>query len=96
MNIAVPLKLKIRLYKELSLITGAEYLHVINKQKEELKLQNNNYLGLVGAGYAIKFKHFTGVPEISYRLGLNNALSTSPLHNYNLKRSAVTFGIKIM
>ena len=95
-NIVVPLKLSMKLYQELSLVAGAEYLYVLSKQNEELKLQKNNYLALVGASYAINFKHFTMVPELSYRLGLNNALAESPLHDYELKRSAVTFAVKIM
>lgn len=95
-NIAAPLKLRLKLYEELSLLSGIEYLYVASKQKEELKLQKNNILALAGASYAIKFKHFTAVPELSYRLGLNNALEKSPTHDYDLTRSAVTFGVKIM
>ncbi|MNK38457.1 hypothetical protein D3C87_570480 [compost metagenome] len=95
-SFVLPLKLSVKLYQELSLVAGAEYLYVRSKQNEELKLQKNNYLALAGASYAIKFKHFTMVPELSYRLGLNNALAESPLHDYELKRSAVTFAVKIM
>lgn len=95
-NIAVPLKFSVKLYQELSLVAGAEYLNVLSKQNEELKLRKNNYLALAGASYAIKFSHFTMVSELSYRLGLNNALAESPLHDYELKRSSVSFGIKIM
>ncbi|SOD19864.1 hypothetical protein [Pedobacter xixiisoli] len=95
-SFAVPLKLSVKLYQELSLIAGAEYLYVLSKQNEEFKLQKNNYLALAGVSYAIKFKHFTMVPELSYRLGLGNALAESPLHDYELKRSSVSFGIKVM
>ncbi len=96
LNIAIPLKLRFKLYKELALLTGVEFLHVLSKQEEELKLRKDNYLALTGASYALKFKNFTAVPEISYRLGINNSLEKSSLHTYDLKRSAVTFSIKIM
>lgn len=96
LNIAVPLKLRLKLYKELTLLTGAEFLHVLSKQKEEFKLRENNYLALVGTSYALKFNDFTVTPEISYRLGINNSLEKSLLNDYDLKRSAVTFSVKIM
>ncbi len=95
-NLALPLKLRLRLYKGLSFIAGAEYLYVLSKQNEELKLRKDNYLALAGASYAIKFKYFIMMPEIFYRLGLNNAIAESPLYDFELKRSSVSFGIKFM
>ena len=95
-NVAVPLKLRFNLYKDFSLMSGVQYLYVLSNQKEELKFRKNNYLSLIGTSYSIKYKYFTVIPEISYSLGLNNSLKQSNTNNHELKRSAISFGIKIM
>lgn len=95
-NTFIPLKLDIRLFKNFSLINSIEYLMVQSKQKEEIKLVRDNFLATVGAGYAFKFKYFTAVPEVSYRIGLNNAIEKSALSSGEIKRRAVSIGVKIM
>ena len=96
LNSVIPLKLDIKLFKDLVLANGIEYLVVQSKQKEEIKLVRDNFLATVGAGYAFKFKYFTAVPEVSYRIGLNNAIEKSALSSGEIKRRAVSIGVKIM
>ncbi|WP_461788749.1 hypothetical protein [Pedobacter sp.] len=95
-NLTIPLKLDIKLFKNFSLINGIEYLMVQSKQKEEIKLIRDNFLVSVGVAYALKFKYFTAVPEVSYRIGLNNAIEESALNSYEVRRRAVSIGVKIM
>lgn len=95
-NFAIPLKLRFKLYKNLFVLTGGEYLRVLSKQTEQLNLKKDNYQALAGTSYTFKFKNFTAVPEITYRLGLNNALENMPSHYQTLQRASVVFTIKIM
>lgn len=96
LNTVIPLKLNIELFKDLSLASGIEYLVLQSKQKEEIKLARNNFLASMGVNYAIKFRYFTVVPEISYRIGLNNAVEKSELSSLSARRSSVSFGVKVM
>lgn len=95
-NTIIPLRLNVKLVKYLSLVTGAEYLVAQSEQKEEIKLARNNFLASMGVNYAFKFRYFTAVPEISYRIGLNNAVEKSDLSSLRVRRSSVSFGVKVM